>query len=322
MADEINMLKCDDEGLLVTDTANTVNPSESAEYVNDAYRVAPRHVVVISTLFGVSCLTVLVVVGYVRDADGLATIALILAIFAFLVQLIVFAVQNQSATQQLLRSEQLNTQTRSLLTEIQTTALGTESLMRDQFAHLLRAFLDAARSAGGVTDFDPVEFESRIMENIRRDLTPRRFPGEDAGGRTREMIRQAREARQLDPLPFPTEAIGAPLVEVLRDLSEQGRERLRALAVDRATVLASREREDTNSRTGYEGLVISAEDDALIEKEFAELVSEPRAPARLVTRLTEFGIQAADLLRAAGPIPAWARPLFPDASGETRSSTE
>lgn len=181
--------------------------------------ISPRLIAVVSFIFGVGCLASLAIVAAVRDADVLATTALALAIVAFGVQLLVSAAESQSSTQQSLRSEQLNTQTRALLAEMQTTARGTERMVREQFGQLLRAFMDAAKQTGGGKDFDPEAFEERLMANIRRDAVISGGAPESPAERSRaaEMLRrrrqqdaEAQEARKKAAGPFPIGSGGRP----------------------------------------------------------------------------------------------------------------
>src|SRR5205085_2470341 len=112
---------------------------------------------------------------------------------------------------------------------------------------LLRAFLDAAKIAGGGKDFDPEAFEQRLLENIRREAVIAR-PDSPAATSTRERARQAalRRARERaqttlsrpteDDLPFPSEEEARPVLDDLRTLSTGARARLRDYVRDKAAV--------------------------------------------------------------------------------------
>jgi hypothetical protein len=132
------------------------------------YSLSPRVLAVSASVFGVCCLAVLAVVTAVEGKDGLSTIALALAVLAFVIQIMVFIVQSQSTSQQMVRSEQLNTDTRALLVEMRTSARSTESMVRGQFGQVLRAFMDAVKSSDKKGGFDPDAFEQRLMRNMAR----------------------------------------------------------------------------------------------------------------------------------------------------------
>jgi hypothetical protein len=86
----------------------------------------------------------LVVVASVKNADVLATVALALAVLAFAAQLIIAIAQGQSANQQLLQSERVNTETQSLLSEIRSGSSELTLTVRQQFDFVLRHALGSA----------------------------------------------------------------------------------------------------------------------------------------------------------------------------------
>jgi hypothetical protein len=299
-----------------------VPPVTSPSATNDLERkwlVSPRLVAIAAVIFGMACLTSLAVVAAVGDDPALATIALALAVLAFGVQLLVYVAEAQSTTQQMLRSEQLNTQTSSLLTEMQTSARSTEAMVRDQFSQLLRAFLDAAQNAGGGgKDFDPDAFERRLMANIRQEAALRGEPrpSQPAGGPsrpTRSRSRLADISRVYDAGPFPDEAEARPVLNDLLALSGPARERLRLFGRDKQNIQAGSQ--------AYEGYAPNPADDQLKERGLVKLVrlapeeyaGSPTAPQNgIVHQLTEKGERAARVLGSSGPVPPWAEALFPD----------
>jgi hypothetical protein len=272
---------------------------------------------------GAASLTALAVVASVEGAEALATIALVLAIVAFTIQIFLFVVQSQAASEQRVRSEQLNTQTRALLAEVRTTAQATQAMVSQQFNQLLQAFVTGAAQTAEETKFDPASFERRLMANIRAAA---QSPGTGAGqtsvpvagtdspervverpslGRAqRERVTRlrARNERPERLKSFPSEEDGRPAADLLRKLDPDGRRRLKRLGEDELHATAS---------GAYVGISPTDEDDALRE---LNLVTSARVQAGggriVVTRLTDDGVSAARLLTALGEIPNWAQDLI------------
>lgn len=91
-----------------------------------------------------SCAATLAVVASVKNADILATVALALAVLAFAAQLVIAIAQGQSANQQLLQSERVNTETQRLLSEIRSGNNELTLTVRQQFDFVLRHALGSA----------------------------------------------------------------------------------------------------------------------------------------------------------------------------------
>lgn len=70
-------------------------------------------------------------------SDPLTTVALVLAVLAFLVQLFVYAFQTRAATHSAERAEELTTKTQALLDEIRATSETTKQVLFSQFDRLL-----------------------------------------------------------------------------------------------------------------------------------------------------------------------------------------
>ena len=77
---------------------------------------------VVLVLVTVASLTSLSIVATIKNVDALSTVALALAVLAFGAQLVGSIVQGQASTQQMLQSERLNAETRSLLSEVRVTS--------------------------------------------------------------------------------------------------------------------------------------------------------------------------------------------------------
>lgn len=287
------------------------------------YSLSPRRVAMFAVAFTAASLTALAVVASVEGAEALATIALVLAIVAFTIQIFLFVVQSQAATEQRVRSEQLNTQTQALLVEVRATAQATQAMLSQQFNQLLQAFVTGAAQTAEETKFDPASFERRLLANIRTAAQPPGTGTGQAGGQAtgtdsaeraierpspaRSQRERAGQLRTRNERPqrlstFPSDEDGRSAADLLRKMQPNDRKRLKQLAEDelQATKIGA-----------YVGIAPGDEDDPLRE---ANLVTSARVDtgggSRVVTRLTDEGVSAARLLTALGEIPAWARGLI------------
>ena len=122
-----------------------------------------RQVAFACLVIAASSVGALVVVASLKKADPLSTVALALAVLAFAAQLVIAIAQGNSANQQLLQSERVNTQTQSLLSEIRSGSNELTLTVRQQFDFVLRHALGAAvpravREAG-LTDLGPRDLQ-------------------------------------------------------------------------------------------------------------------------------------------------------------------
>jgi hypothetical protein len=249
----------------------------------------------------------LTVVADSHDANALSTIALALAILAFVVQIMVFIYQSQTSHQQMMQGEQLYTETRALLTEVRTAANSTETLVREQFRDLLKAFMDAAPSSSEGDGFDSEAFEKRLLDGLRKEViaaaparpqTATRGVG-DVSSRLREnRARRAREVRAMFR-SFPEESEGRLALGKLSKLSGSARERLVALATDEM---------DSRASGTYIGLTPEPDDDELLALGIATKARAKTGEESLeiLTRLSEEGRVVARLLTAVGEVPEYA----------------
>lgn len=80
-------------------------------------------------------------------ADPLTTLTLVLAVLAFLVQIFVFVFQSNSSNGAVIRSEELNAQTRGVLSKIEATSSATQKVLFSQFDRLLDYVVDGKPSS-------------------------------------------------------------------------------------------------------------------------------------------------------------------------------
>jgi hypothetical protein len=287
---------------------------EVPDHLEEKFTVAPRAVAVAGGIFGVACLTALAIVAGTNGADGLSTIALALAILAFVIQILVFIAQAQSSSQQMLRSEQLNTQTRALLVEMQATARSTHAMVGEQFRQVLGAFMDAAKTAEGKGGFDQDAFERRLMANIRREQqgagqegspAARRLSGGTVVGRRGRTV--LRPEDRFDSGPFPSEQEAQPVIDLLTQLPTQAKQRLKEYGLDKEQTAGG-----TEGYMGFSTVRGSEIDQDLLEKGLLRIVrlAEGEGPGDgLVYQLTDLGDLAANVLGSSGEVPGWAAPI-------------
>lgn len=189
-------------------------------------------------------------------ADPLATLALVLAILAFLVQIVTYAIQARNTHEALRRGDEVNAGTKNILTQIRTTADQTQKTQTAQLDRLIDYFLErdvpAAVDRPDVIDPEPAEHDDGAGE-IDEELLSRKDATElveDAIaryelGRRRASADAARSAIHKDrPSPedreiidymksFPDREEAARSVEILN--------RLPRVAVMKLAMLAERE---------------------------------------------------------------------------------
>jgi hypothetical protein len=300
------------------------------------FRLSPRTVAVVAACFAIACLAALVVVADIKGASALATVALALAILAFALQILVFIAQTNASSQATLRSEELNAATGRLLAEMTTTARHTREMVGQQFAALLRAFMDVVPKLTASKE-DPAElvrlFQDAIRSEAGRLVAPpdkRSAPAASGtegtqaaapppGGSPRRpatvrrlparqpVAQQAatRRAAIADMRSFPEEEGGTLAVAQLGTLSDDAIARLRELAEDLI---------DSTMGGTFVGLQPDDENVAreLNEAGFTDLFMRRTGSDEVAERwerLSDTGRQAARILTARGEIPRWAEPV-------------
>jgi hypothetical protein len=250
----------------------------------------------------------LVVVASLKKADTLATVALALAVLAFAAQLVIAIAQGNAASQQLLQSEKVNTQTQSLLSEIRSGSNELTLTVRQQFDFVLRhalgaAIPDAVKEAG-LTDLEPTDIR-RLRDALGSSLSLPTLsyssPPSAAGAELADYLET-----------FPTEEEAGTTPEVLRTLTP-----LEVVSLRRAAE-ATIER----LRTGQEDVKLIAGTpgaQSLMERGYLEKISSAEmGDGYFEARLTEAGRALARLLIPRNPPPWLLARLIPD-SAESES---
>lgn len=140
----------------------------------------------------------LAIVTTLSHVNALATIALALAILSFIIQIGLFVAQSWTSGQQVLHSEELNSDTRAILAEVRENARGTNRLISDQFERVLTHLLETTKR----TVNESIKGPEAERLNARLD---------------RELRNTLRKQISADPFPFS------------RELSARERDRLRLL---------------------------------------------------------------------------------------------
>lgn len=291
-----------------------VEPSGPADA--GVFKLPARAVGVASAIVALACLATLAVVASIEDADGLSTVALALAILAFAIQIVVYIAQGNAAAQQMIRSEQLNSETQALLADVRSTATATHAMVGEQFRELLRAFMEAAsKTAEEGGKFDPQELERRMMENVRREFGPTRpqpapTPTPAPRARTQSGAFRRSAARAVAPevktlQRFPEGDAVEQVRETLEGLSPEARQAVADLAEDELSSRKSGNYVGLNEDT-YRGRLLD-------ELNAAGLVGRARRGDGYLARLSDLGRTAGSIFTAQGDIPAWAAPFLDDA---------
>jgi len=76
------------------------------------------------------------------ESDPLTTVALVLTVLAFLIQIFVFAIQTKMSSDAVIRTEDLNAQARGVLEKIEANSSATQKVLFAQFDRLLDYIVD------------------------------------------------------------------------------------------------------------------------------------------------------------------------------------
>ncbi len=112
-----------------------------------ALRIRWRSVAIGSILLNFAAVAAVTSIITTQDADALSTVALVLAVIAFVCQLIVFSVQTWQSGDQLRQAERLHAQTAEMLAEVRTRTESTNSMVSRQYDELLHLASMKATSA-------------------------------------------------------------------------------------------------------------------------------------------------------------------------------
>lgn len=112
------------------------------------YRLSPRKVAMWCAVAAVAAVVALIAVAVITEADALNTVALYLAVIAFVAQLIMYVAQNESAARQLKQSQDVQRQTSMMLSSIQAQAANMQQLLNEQYDKVITALVERAAAVG------------------------------------------------------------------------------------------------------------------------------------------------------------------------------
>jgi len=176
-------------------------------------KVRSEHVALASVLLAIGAVAALIVVATAKSADALSTIALSLAILAFLIQVIFFIAQTGASTA-------INAQTSALLAEVRTKVEGVSTVVGGQNERLLAAVLHESIKQGKVAEDSGAP--GNIHELVRRAESSLTQQASDASHVNVEIARgpSAENSARLRTLrSFPEKDEGLKSWAVLRTLS-------------------------------------------------------------------------------------------------------
>lgn len=190
--------------------------------------------VAVSSLIVVGALAVLLaVVASIRDVDVLSTIALGLAVIAFVVQIVVYIAQADSASRQQIQAAEINSRTIAALSTIEEKAEGTRSTVDRLHDRLLEAALRKAVPEAVATEATPgsEEFNETVSRMVRDIITS----ADSANVPIQQQTPQERVSTE-DPtmLVLPNDEQLTAAVTAMKGLTGSQLSSLRRLARDQA----------------------------------------------------------------------------------------
>ena len=90
------------------------------------------------TVLALGLIAALVTVGFMKGTDALSALALTLAVIAFIAQLVIYAIQTMHSGAQLREAQQLNTQTREMISDVRARIDTTYQMVSSHNDALLR----------------------------------------------------------------------------------------------------------------------------------------------------------------------------------------
>jgi type II secretory pathway pseudopilin PulG len=150
------------------------------------FSISWRSLALTSILFNLGAVATIATIAAVQNNDVLNTVALALAVIAFVCQLIIYSIQAWQNGQQLQEARQLNANTLSWIAEARTRIEGTHQMVTSQyqeFVHLvtLKAGSEVARSVKNPetmpTALEAVAQTVQKIENSATETWWTRLPG-------------------------------------------------------------------------------------------------------------------------------------------------
>lgn len=251
-----------------------------------------------SLIVALASVATLIVVVSARGIDALSTLALSLAVIAFVVQLIVFIVQTAEAARSSRQGQELHASLMSLLSQIEERTQGTQASVDRMNTRLLEALIGKARGEG--LEVGSTEFAERISSGMTGYLST-----DSSAAVSPSAAGDERRAFWDWPAPLPKSEALALHAELLRwpKAEEVGWIRSIIDGLDDRTLMdmrrLARDLKSTTSPNTTLGPGLSLEQsNALVQQGLAEKV-----PGWKLYTLSEKGRRVGRLFTAEGPPP-------------------
>lgn len=126
-----------------------------------AFRISWRTIAICSLFLNLAAVATIATLASVNDAGALNTVALALAIIAFVCQLIIYSVQTWQSGEQLQQAKDLNSETLQVLADAKSKIDGTHQMVSSQHQELLHL---AALKASSTLRKEATEFSDERVQ--------------------------------------------------------------------------------------------------------------------------------------------------------------
>jgi heme/copper-type cytochrome/quinol oxidase subunit 4 len=266
-------------------------------------RVKWRVVAIANGLLASAALTTIVILVATTDAQALSSVALILAVLAFVIQIVVFIADFSFNEKRSRESSELNTATQVLLAKIEAKTDSTNDIVQKQMQRVFEKFVLDVKADGSADSADQSVMLATLRESFDRAVAEsqpsnRRLPNSQPDP---DLPVSPGRRRRLETWPSAA---------TMQSLARSGANDLPAGALDAIKELGDDVR--MSARVGVvEGISLndlSAEAlDALQSKGFMRQHRENAG----IWVLTAKGFEVARLMYAANPVPETASETFP-----------
>jgi len=135
---------------------------------NAAIVVPWKYVAVGASLISIAALTTVVILTATTEADTLSSVALILAVLAFVIQIIVFIADFALNSRRDKEASGINASTQALLAAIEVKANSTNEVVKGQMAKMIDHLFEGQRLA--LKDDNPASPEAEVRREVLDDL--------------------------------------------------------------------------------------------------------------------------------------------------------
>jgi len=125
-------------------------------------------IAIVASLLSLASVGTLVIIGTIQHVDVLSTVALSLAILSFIIQIGLFVADTWQRGQSELRAGIVNSETKSLLSEMKESARATNNLVNRQFDTVLKHLIETTeRTVGSYKGQDREQLRRRLDAELR-----------------------------------------------------------------------------------------------------------------------------------------------------------